>query len=58
MKPQTATRETVEQLAEEFAARFRRGERPAISEYCERNPEHAQEIRDLFPALSQRLRGG
>lgn len=51
MKPQTATRETVEQLAEEFAARFRRGERPAISEYCERNPEHAQEIRELFPAL-------
>src|SRR5262249_16881643 len=45
------TRDTIEQLAEEFAARFRRGERPAISEYCERCPELADVIRDIFPAL-------
>ena len=44
-------RETVEQLAEEFVARYRRGERPPLSEYTERYPEHAEQIRDLFPAL-------
>src|SRR5262245_16702423 len=44
-------RETVEQLAEEFVERFRRGERPALTEYTARYPEHAAEIRDLFPAL-------
>jgi serine/threonine protein kinase/WD40 repeat protein/Flp pilus assembly protein TadD len=44
-------RETVEQLAEEFVERYRRGERPPLSEYIERHPEHAREIRELFPAL-------
>jgi WD40 repeat protein/serine/threonine protein kinase len=38
-------------MAEEFAARHRRGERPALSEYVGRHPELADEIRDLFPAL-------
>jgi hypothetical protein len=41
----------VEQLAEEFVARRRRGEQPAISEYTARYPDLAEEIRDLFPAL-------
>jgi serine/threonine protein kinase/WD40 repeat protein len=51
MEHQTATRNQFEQLAEEFVARFRRGEHPAISDYCARFPEHADEIRELFPAL-------
>jgi WD40 repeat protein/serine/threonine protein kinase/tetratricopeptide (TPR) repeat protein len=38
-------------LAHEFAERFRRGERPALSEYTDRYPELADEIRELFPAL-------
>src|SRR5215472_579768 len=38
-------------LAEEFAARFRRGERPGVQEYIDRCPEWAEEIRELFPAL-------
>src|SRR5271165_1010643 len=41
----------LDQLAEEFAARFRRGERPALTEYTDRYPELADEIRELFPAL-------
>jgi hypothetical protein len=41
----------LDQLAEEFAARFRRGERPALKEYTDRYPALAQEIRELFPAL-------
>jgi serine/threonine protein kinase/tetratricopeptide (TPR) repeat protein len=44
-------RDPVEQLAEDFLDRYRRGERPALSEYAARLPEHADEIRELFPAL-------
>ena len=51
METNSPRRETVEQLAEEFAERYRRGERPPLSEYTGRYPEHAEEIRDLFPAL-------
>jgi serine/threonine protein kinase len=39
------------QLAEEFAERYRRGERPALREYIDRHPALADDIRDLFPAL-------
>ncbi|MCL4206748.1 MAG: protein kinase [Pirellulaceae bacterium] len=42
----------VERLADEFAERFRRGERPAIREYTDRYPEHASIIRDTFEALA------
>src|SRR3954469_9151721 len=40
-----------DELAEEFAARFRRGERPGLQEYIDRCPGLADEIRELFPAL-------
>jgi hypothetical protein len=43
--------EVLDQLAEEFAERFRRGERPALKEYLDRYPELAAEIRELFPAM-------
>jgi WD40 repeat protein/serine/threonine protein kinase/tetratricopeptide (TPR) repeat protein len=39
-------------LAHEFADRYRRGERPALTEYTEKYPELAAEIRELFPALA------
>src|SRR5215831_11296116 len=38
-------------LGEEFADRFRRGERPALQEYIDRHPELAEEIREFFPAM-------
>ena len=41
----------LDQLAEEFADRFRRGERPSLKEYTDRYPELADEIRELFPAM-------
>ena len=44
-------RDPVEQLAEEFAERLLRGERPTLSEYTDRHPELADDIRELFPAL-------
>jgi WD40 repeat protein len=40
-----------DELAEEFAARFRRGERPSLQEYIDRCPALADQIRELFPAL-------
>src|SRR5215471_8406500 len=51
MATQTSGRDAVEKLAEEFAERYRRGERPSLSEYTARYPELAEQIRDLFPAL-------
>jgi hypothetical protein len=44
-------RDPVEELAEAFLERYRRGERPALSEFIARAPDHADEIRELFPAL-------
>jgi serine/threonine protein kinase/WD40 repeat protein len=44
-------RDPVEQLAESFQARLRRGERPSLKEFMERCPERADDIRELFPAL-------
>ena len=41
----------LDRLVEEFAARLRRGERPALKEYADRYPELADEIRELFPAM-------
>ncbi len=40
-----------DELAEEFAERYRRGERPGLEEYVDRLPEMAEEIREMFPAL-------
>src|SRR5258708_38316053 len=38
-------------LADEFAARYRAGERPALQEYVDRYPQLADDIRELFPAM-------
>jgi hypothetical protein len=38
-------------LADEFLGRYRRGERPPLTEYAARHPELADGIRELFPAL-------
>jgi serine/threonine protein kinase/WD40 repeat protein len=39
------------ELANEFAERYRLGERPPLTEYTLRYPDLADEIRELFPAL-------
>jgi serine/threonine protein kinase len=41
----------LEALVEEYVGRIRRGEQPAIGEYCRRHPELAPRIEELFPAL-------
>jgi hypothetical protein len=42
----------LESLVEEYVGRLRRGEQPAIEEYCRRHPELAPRIEELFPALA------
>lgn len=46
-----ADRNPLDVLAEEFAARHRRGEHPSIGEYTQQFPELAEEIRTLFPSV-------
>src|SRR5262245_52205442 len=41
----------LDRLADEFAARCRRGERPSLQEYLDRHPELADDIRAFFPAV-------
>ena len=40
-----------DELAKEFAERYRRGERPGLQEYVDRLPEMADKIRETFPTL-------
>ncbi len=42
---------TIDQIAESFAARLERGERPSIEEYKQKYPEYAERIEAVFPAL-------
>lgn len=44
--------ELLDSLTEDFVARYRRGERPSLTEFTTRHPELADEIRELFPALA------
>jgi eukaryotic-like serine/threonine-protein kinase len=41
----------LDHLADEFAERYRRGERPSLQEYIDRYPDLADDIRELFPAM-------
>src|SRR5438105_299271 len=41
----------VDELAEEFARRWRAGERPSVEEYAEQYPELAEEVRAVLPAV-------
>jgi WD40 repeat protein/serine/threonine protein kinase len=41
----------LDQVAEEIAARFRHGERPALQEYLDRYPDPADDLCELFPAM-------
>ena len=41
----------LDRLAEEFAIRFRSGERPSLTEYLERYPDLAEDLREMLPAM-------
>jgi eukaryotic-like serine/threonine-protein kinase len=43
----------LDRLADEFAERYRRGERPSLQEYADRYPDLADDLRDLLPAMAE-----
>src|SRR4051794_40309651 len=49
----TDDRDPVDVLAEEFADRLRRGEHPSVADYAAAHPEHADQLRELLPAVAQ-----
>src|SRR6516162_7414841 len=51
MSDEASEFDPVEELADAFLERYRRGERPSLSEYARQHPELAEQIRELFPAL-------
>lgn len=51
MNADSDARDPVEELAEDFLLRQRRGETPTLEDYVRRHPELADDIRELFPAL-------
>ena len=51
MSSPSDARSPVELLADEFLTRCKRGEKPSIKEYCDRHPDLAEEIRDVFEAV-------
>src|SRR5688572_8907858 len=48
---QTTDQERLADLADDFARRYRRGERPTLEEYARAHPNLADQIRELFPAM-------
>ncbi len=51
MTDPAADRDPVEELAEEFLARRRQGDKVSVTDYAEKHPQLARRIRDLFPTL-------
>ena len=45
-------RDPVDVAADEFADRYRNGEYPSVTEYVERFPEQADELKELLPAVA------
>jgi eukaryotic-like serine/threonine-protein kinase len=45
-------RDPVDIAADEFAERYRNGEYPSVTEYVQRFPEQADELRELLPAVA------
>jgi serine/threonine protein kinase len=39
-------------IADEFVEAFRRGQRPSVEEFARRYPQHADDIREILPALA------
>ena len=51
MTEPTADRDPIELVCDAFLERYRAGERPAVSEYADRYPALADQIRAVLPAL-------
>ena len=47
-----SSRNPIEELADEFVERLRRGEYPSVSEYASQRPDLAEEIRVVLTTLA------
>ena len=48
---ETSAADPFGQIADEFVEAFRQGKHPSVEEFARRYPAHADEIRDMLPAL-------
>ncbi|MCI0457601.1 MAG: hypothetical protein L0Z62_11575 [Gemmataceae bacterium] len=46
-----ASADSFGQIADQFVAAYRQGQRPSVEEYVQRYPEHAETLRKILPAL-------
>jgi WD40 repeat protein/serine/threonine protein kinase/tetratricopeptide (TPR) repeat protein len=52
MEPsQSGAYDLLDQLVEEFAERYRRGQRPSLQEYIDKYPQLADDLREVLPAM-------
>ena len=51
MNPDSSTHDLLDELADEFVSRKQAGHDPTITEYCERYPALAGQIKEIFPTL-------
>jgi WD40 repeat protein/tetratricopeptide (TPR) repeat protein len=49
--PKSGEYDLLDQLVEEFAERYRRGQRPSLQEYIDRYPHLADDLREVLPAM-------
>ncbi len=48
---QQPVRDPIDLLADEFVQCYRQGEQPTMEEFAQAHPEHAEDIRNLFPLI-------
>src|SRR5207248_9943137 len=51
MNTERSGRHLLDQLGEDFVARYRRGERPSVSEFAQKYPEVADQVQEILQAL-------
>ncbi|MCI0458107.1 MAG: serine/threonine protein kinase, partial [Gemmataceae bacterium] len=51
MNELSASADSFGQIADQFVAAYRQGQRPSVEEYAQRYPAHAEALREILPAL-------
>ncbi|MCI0464377.1 MAG: serine/threonine protein kinase, partial [Gemmataceae bacterium] len=51
MNEPSASADSFGQIADQFVAAYRQGQRPSVEDYVQRYPEHAEALREILPAL-------
>ncbi|MCI0464391.1 MAG: hypothetical protein L0Z62_46245, partial [Gemmataceae bacterium] len=51
MNEPSSSADSFGQIADQFVAALRQGQRPSVEEYAQRYPEQAEALREILPAL-------